>query len=635
MLPPHFRHIWRLPARAFRGAFLGVLTATCLTAGHGGAAHAQDVARQLAASEPSRPSAETAFLAPGLRNLDPRAPSEPLPRVLSEADVRRYKDVFRLQDEGKLRAADRLIRAIEDRLLMGHVLAQRYLHPTAYRSSWRDLRGWLALYADHPDADRIHRLAMKRKPSGAPAPTAPTSGYLGGNGADHVVDVTLYVSPRQRSTAEKAAIRNLKRDLRRLVTRGRPSAALGRLSRKDARDLLDPVEFADQRGKIANGYFVMGKDEEALRLASASAQEAGKVVPWVHWTAGLAAWRLGQVETATGHFQALAMADRASRMLRAAGAYWASRGLLQQERPAEATRWLARAAQFPLTFYGLLGRRALGVEVPFDWSLPRVTVAKTTALAAHDGGRRAFALMQVGQAERAEKEWRKLFPRLDESLREPLMTIAARNDMPGLAIRLAGIIRVSTGRTYHAALFPLPSWMPQDGFEIDRALIYGIIRQESGFDTRARSARGARGLMQLMPKTANYVDEDDELDNRHELYVPELNLALGQRYIAHLLDLDRVEGDMFRLLAAYNAGPGNLGKWSKRVDYRDDPLLFIESIPSRETREYIEKVLANVWVYRFRLGQPVPSLDQVAAGDWPRYESADRSSGPVMRDARY
>ena len=54
-----------------------------------------------------------------------------------------------------------------------------------------------------------------------------------------------------------------------------------------------------------------------------------------------------------------------------------------------------------------------------------------------------------------------------------------------------------------------------------------------------------------------------------------------------------------------------------------------------KTREYIEKVLANVWVYRFRLGQPVPSLDQVAAGDWPRYESADRSSGPVVRDARY
>src|SRR3546814_6067705 len=88
---------------------------------------------------------------------------------------------------------------------------------------------------------------------------------------------------------------------------------------------------------------------------------------------------------------------------------------------------------------------------------------------------------------------------------------------------------------------------------------------------------------------------------------------------------------MFRLLAAYNAGPGNLGRWAKRVDFRDDPLLFIESIPSPETREYIEKVLANGWVYRFRLGQKPSSLERVAAGDWPRYESANPDPGPVDR----
>jgi len=625
-----------MPSRVIRGTVLGALLTTALVAGAAGVACAQDVGEMLAANEPQVSlDAETAFLAPELHGLDSRARFGSLPHILSDADARRYKEIFRLQVQGKLRAADRVMRTVEDRILMGHVLAQRFLHPTAYRSTWRDLRGWMALYADHPDAERIYRLALRRKPAGAGAPTSPTPGYLGGNGADHVVDVVLYVSPRERSAAERAALRQLKRDLRGLVKRGRPSAALSRLSRRDARDLLDKVEFADQRGKIAKGFFVYSDDAEALRLAELSAEEAGQTVPGVHWTAGLAAWRLGKIETAVEHFQALAMADRASRMLRAAGAYWASRGLLQQQRPAEATRWLARAAQFPLTFYGLLGRRALGVEVPFDWSLPRLTVAKLTALAAHDGGRRAFALLQVGESDRDEKEWRKLFPRLDESLREPLMTIAARNDMPGLAIRLAGIVRVSTGRTYHAALFPLPSWMPQDGFAIDRALVYGIIRQESGFDPRARSARGARGLMQLMPRTASYVDEDDELDHRHELYVPELNIQLGQRYLSHLLDLDRVEGDMFRLLAAYNAGPGNLGRWSKRVDYRNDPLLFIESIPSRETREYIEKVLANVWVYRYRLGQPLPSLDQVAAGDWPRYESADHSSGPLVQDARY
>jgi len=635
MLPPFFNHNWRLTAQVRQSAarIRGFVLAGLLTAILGVAAPAlsQDAGEVPAALS----SGETALLSPDVLGDEARRRSAPMPRILNANDVKRYRDIFRLQDEGQLTAADRVIRAVEDRILMGHVLAQRYLHPTAYRSTWRDLRGWLALYPDLPDADRIHRLAMKRKPASAEAPTSPTKGYLGGKGADAVVDVILYVSPRQRSVQEQGALRNLKREIRSLISAGRPEAALAKLSRAETRALLDPVEFADLRGKIAVGYFISGRDDDALRLAGKSAEEAGEELPWTHWTAGLAAWRLGRIQTAAGHFQELAMAERASRMQRAAGAYWASRANLQLRRPADATRWLARAAQFPLTFYGLLGRRALGVEVPFDWSLPRLTTARLAALAAHDGGRRAFALMQVGQNERAEREWRKLFPRLEPRLREPLMTIATLHDMPGLAIRLAGIIRVSTGRTYHAALFPMPSWMPPSGFSVDRALIYGIIRQESGFDPRAKSPRGARGLMQLMPKTATYVDDDDELDNRHELFQPELNITLGQRYVNYLLDLDRVEGDMFRLLTAYNAGPGNLGKWNERVDYRDDPLLFIESIPSRETREYIEKVLANVWIYRFRLGQPVTSLDQVAAGHWPRYQAVDQSSVPEIRDARY
>src|SRR3546814_20392399 len=101
------------------------------------------------------------------------------------------------------------------------------------------------------------------------------------------------------------------------------------------------------------------------------------------------------------------------------------------------------------------------------------------------------------------------------------MTIATQNDMPGLAIRLAGIIRVSTGRTYHAALFPLPSWLPRAGFDIDRALIYGIIRQDSGFDRRPRSARGARGLMQPIPHPACYPDAGDHLPHLHGRTLPQ------------------------------------------------------------------------------------------------------------------
>jgi soluble lytic murein transglycosylase-like protein len=578
---------------------------------------------------------ETALLPPAALDGSRLEAAQPLPRVLTQRDVDLYRKIFAEQTAGHWKAADKLIPRLQNKILLGHVKAQRLLHPTEYRSSWAELRDWLADYADLPDAKRIYGLAVQRKPASAKAPQEPERGYLGGNGADAVRDVHFYVSPRQRSSAEQAEVRAVIREIRAMIGKGWPTGALRKLESKAVRTLLDPVEFAEQRGQIAKGLFLFGKDAEALRLAAKSAEEAGEEVPSVYWTAGLAAWRLGKVDEAETYFSALAMSENASRTQRSAGAYWAARAALKLRKPADSTRWLARAAQYPLTFYGLLGRRALGVELPFDWSLPEISDRKAKRLLSHEGARRAIALMQVGESSRAEREWRKLFPRLDRSLREPLMTIATRHNMPGLAIRLAGIIRVSTGRVYHAALYPVPSWAPADGFSIDRALIYGIIRQESGFDPRARSGRGACGLMQLMPGTANYMDSDDDLEEHHELYDPALNLQLGQRYVDHLLRLDRVDGDLFRLLVAYNAGPGNLAKWRRSVDYKDDPLLFIESIPSRETREFIERVLSNVWIYRHRLGQTAPSLDRVAAGDWAIYRGIDDETGFKIRNARF
>ncbi|MEL0110223.1 MAG: hypothetical protein VW835_00685, partial [Rickettsiales bacterium] len=84
---------------------------------------------------------------------------------------------------------------------------------------------------------------------------------------------------------------------------------------------------------------------------------------------------------------------------------------------------------------------------------------------------------------------------------------------------------------------------------------------------------------------------------------------------------------------AYNGGPGNLKKWRRNSEYQNDPLLFIESIPSRETRVFVERVLTNLWIYRFRLGQPAPSLDAVAAGTWPRYSRLDSTQNKVANSA--
>ena len=160
------------------------------------------------------------------------------------------------------------------------------------------------------------------------------------------------------------------------------------------------------------------------------------------------------------------------------------------------------------------------------------------------------------------------------------------------------------------------------------------MRQESRFRTNARSSAGAAGLMQLMPATARFIAGDDETyRGRRDLYNPETNMALGQKYIQHLIGDPSIGGNLFYMATAYNAGPGNLRKWQRQVDYQDDPLLFIESIRSRETRNFIERVLTNFWVYRLRLGQEVPSLEAVGAGEWPVYIPFDDAADRGKNDA--
>ena len=128
--------------------------------------------------------------------------------------------------------------------------------------------------------------------------------------------------------------------------------------------------------------------------------------------------------------------------------------------------------------------------------------------------------------------------------------------------------------------------------------------------------------MQLMPRTATFVDGKNRYHrNGHadRLYDPQLNIELGQRYLSYLLSSEMFDGDLLLALAAYNSGPATLKKWRKEVDYRDDPLLFIESVPSRETRWFLRRVLTNLGVYRSRLGQEGLSLQSIVAGEWPHY----------------
>jgi len=553
--------------------------------------------------------------------------------ILSPDDVVLYRTAFDLQQTGEWRAADRVIARISDDVLMGHVLFQRYMHPTAYRSAFNELFNWMRTYRDHPGANRVYRLAQRRKPQGARSPVAPRISQLETDDDDgEAIDVTpppqsSYRSSRKRSAAERRQVRNWQRQMLRQIQRTILTKTEQQLRSKKSRELLDDAETDQLMWEIAVRWYFRGEDEKAFRIASRAANRSREHVAIADWTAGLAAWRLGRFEDAEKHFEALAVASNSSDWNVAAGAYWAARANLVNNHPEEMTRWLRLGARHPRTFYGLLSLRLLGEDIEITWDLPPLDERRFAMVRENQGVRRAIALAQVGQQHLAEREIRQLVPGASTQNAEVLLAVAGHLGLPGAAIQLGIKTLDPASKYYDAAVYPLPAWELEKGYTIDRALVFAFIRQESRFNTNAKSPAGARGLMQLMPRTASFVAKDRSLRNRlNELYNPQLNLDLGQRYLELLMGDNLVQGNLFMLAVAYNGGPGNLNKWLRRMNYPEDPLLFIESIPARETRLFVERVLSNFWIYRIRLGQDVPSLDAVAAGHWPYYFALDGSS---------
>ncbi len=433
-----------------------------------------------------------------------------------------------------------------------------------------------------------------------------------------------------KSSSQRAKIRSIQHQIHSLVQRGSVSIALSHLDTKANRALFDPVSFAESLGVIARGYFRYHEDKEAMAVAKMATKLAGDDAARAHWWGGLAAFRAKEWNTAAAHFAALSLSVEADDWLRAAGGFWASRAYLVGGEPQNVSAMLQRAAEMPRTFYGLLATRALGQTPPLDFEMPVLSDTETEFLLEIPAARRAIALIETGQTNRADEELRRFVDELPPSFVGTLLALADRAGLADVAFRLGRDMERRQKVSLDGALYPVPGWEPEDGFGIDRALIFAIVRQESQFRSRAISSAGARGLMQLMPATAGYMAGDRfHGSSRAELFVPGLNLSLGQKYVHHVLNLAEIDGNLLYALAAYNAGPGNLQRWRAKIDYADDPLLFIESLPSRETRAYIEHVLSNFWIYRLRLKQNVDSLDMLIGGSWPIYVSQDQKGAPT------
>ncbi len=545
--------------------------------------------------------------------------SQPIPRALSDADVRLYAQIFEVQERGEWTTADNLISRLENRVLLGHVQFQRYMHPTAYRSNFAELRSWMSHYADHPDAARIYRLAMRRQGDGGRAVTRPETRRW--RVSAQPLDPFDHHNGA-RSTAERRRVRQIENHVTSLIRRERPTQSYNYLHEARTRNDLTQFEFDRVRSTIARSYYAEQRDDRALEIAGDVASQSRIALPDADWWAGLAAWRLGEIDQAAEHFRHLATAEMVDPWLRSAGAYWAARSYMRNFDPAQVIPMLEIAAAEPLTFYGILATRQLGRELEVDFDPAPLNQDDLAALMLDRGIERAVAFTQLGRRTDAEAELVRAHGRITNELDRAFLSLTAALDLPYAQLTTA---IQSSDPAMQAGLYPVPSYAPEEGYMLDRALVYAFARQESKFNPGATSRVGAMGLMQVLPRTASYITGDRSLSGSEEnkLYDPGYNMQVGQLYIDRLMTRYGAGRNLFMLAVAYNGGPGNLRRWRDSIEFQDDPLLFIESIPAPETRGFIEHVLTNLWIYRAQLHQDAPSLDLVAEGSWPVYQSVD------------
>ncbi len=529
-------------------------------------------------------------------------------KPISRSQAELYRSIFDAQRVADFKSADKLIEDLDDTRLLGHVLFQRYMHPTAYTSTFEELQQWMDVFGDHPGASRIYKLALAKRGQGSAAPLKEPSVSIGivRTFEPSARPRKRYVSSRKRTNEQISALNTLNRRVFKMIRNSELQSAMGAINENAG--LLDDVEYDLLRAEIASAYLYHGKADTAYSLAKASIKRSGLHVPKAGWVAGLVAWRNKDYMAASRYFEVTARSPYASGWTLTAGSYWAARSHMRTGNVKMVSTWLKRGVKQRRTFYGLVSTRALGRDFDFNWKIPAFTKKYLNILNAMPAGNRAIALVMAGQNDLAEAELIRIKPENNDE-RTALLAYSNYANLPGLALRLATSASDEDGGVYDAALYPTGSWKISEG-SVDPALVHAIMRQESRFDPNAESPSGAKGLMQLMPATAKSV----ALTGEEQLHHAETNLELGRRYIENLLETDVVGGDLVYLLVAYNAGPGNLAKWKKRWPDVKDPLLFIELIPLSETRAYVERVLSNYWIYRMREGLDTPTLDAITSG---------------------
>lgn len=319
--------------------------------------------------------------------------------------------------------------------------------------------------------------------------------------------------------------------------------------------------------------------------------------------------------------------------LRSRWRYWRARALAALERPDAALHFAALAVESD--YYGFLAAVRLGKSFSLCPRELRAEPAVQRRLLRDAEIERALELHTVGLNHHARWTWQRAGRRMGRLELEQAALLAAGRGWHDRAIFALGSAGARTAYPWRFPLIERGRVLAAGGrFGVDPARIYGLMRAESTMQADALSPAGARGLLQLMPATAEAVARRNGLEygGLGELMSPAVNIPLG---VAHLAELQqRFEGDWTRVAAAYNAGIRAVERW---LDERPvtEPDIWLESLPFFETRDYVPRVLAFATIYEWLLDQPPRILAENIFGRAPRaggfacYDAQSETAAPV------
>ncbi|MDO5012347.1 MAG: lytic transglycosylase domain-containing protein [Pseudomonadota bacterium] len=540
-----------------------------------------------------------------------------LPNILTDADASLYEQIFMLQSKEKITTAQKLEKQLTDPLLMNEVLYQRYTSKT-YRTRGAELNAWMKQYYDMPGAVRISKIA-KIKQAAVRKPVVPN--MISGGASIETAQSETWTA-KKYSGATDTKITKFKRAIR----SGSSKTARQILSDPLFKRKLTESDYGRLAGRLSYLYYTNGEFELAKKwgfVASDANSEYGL------WAMGLLYFKEEKFKESAKYFSQILKLEQINNARKTEAAFWAGRAADANGDRTTARNFWRVAAAHPMAFYGALSAVMLGDTPEYEFFEQDFTDDDIDALTETKYGRMALALLQVGQKDRAEEYLKYLITaRASDRTLHAVNSIATAYGLPRVSIQSAGVVRDRgileiDDDIIYSAQYPLPDWEPMGGWSIDRALLLAITKQESGFKTNAKSNAGANGLMQIMPSTARRVARQNNVAMSDiDMSNPEHNMFLGQQYIVDLLAHPNINNNIIKMLAAYNAGMGTVVKFEKSFSTYD-PLLYIESFPAYETRSYIKRVMSNMWLYRARLGQPLTSMEELANGIWPLYNSED------------